>query len=199
MKRVAQFLVLTVFSHAMAAVDYSPSLEQRARSGDHQAQMDLAIVYEQGRGVPKDERKAMEWFQKARQGGYPDQELAQLNQQRVALASSRIEIAVQTYRAQNGGRLPTSLAELSSSGILTEAPRDPWGREIAYIPSPDGKTYSLFSVGPDGAPRTSDDIVALQSGPSLDVETAAGSEEPPMPWWRAWLGKIWSWLTFWRR
>jgi len=197
--RVAQFLALMVFSHAMAAVDYSPSLEQRARSGDHQAQMDLAIVYEQGRGVPKDERKAMEWFQKARQGGYPDQELAQLNQQRVALASSRIEIAVQTYRAQNGGRLPTSLAELSSSGILTEAPRDPWGREIAYIPSPDGKTYSLFSVGPDGAPRTSDDIVALQSGPSLDVETAAGSEEPPMPWWRAWLGKIWSWLTFWRR
>ncbi len=197
--RVAQFLALMVFSHAMAAVDYSPSLEQRARSGDHQAQMDLAIVYEQGRGVPKDERKAMEWFQKARQGGYPDQELAQLNQQRVALASSRIEIAVQTYRAQNGGRLPTSLAELSSSGILTEAPKDPWGREIAYIPSPDGKTYSLFSVGPDGAPRTSDDIVALQSGPSLDVETAAGSEEPPMPWWRAWLVKIWSWLTFWRR
>ena len=199
MNRVAQFLALMVFSHAMAAVDYSTSLEQKARSGDHQAQMDLAIVYEQGRGVPKDERKAMEWFQKARQGGYPDQELAQLNKQRVALASSRIEIAVQTYRAQNGDRLPTSLAELSSSGILTEAPKDPWGREIAYIPSPDGKTYSLFSVGPDGAPRTSDDIVALQSGPSLDVETAAGSEEPPMPWWRAWLVKIWSWLTFWRR
>jgi hypothetical protein len=199
MKIVAQFLALMVFSHAMAAVDYSTSLEQKARSGDHQAQMDLAIVYEQGRGVPKDERKAMEWFQKARQGGYPDQELAQLNQQRVALASSRIEIAVQTFRTQNGDRLPSSLAELSSSGILTEAPKDPWGREIAYIPSPDGKTYSLFSVGPDGAPRTSDDIVALQSGPSLDVETAAGSEEPPMPWWRAWLVKIWSWLTFWRR
>ena len=183
----------------MASVEYSASLEQKARSGDHQAQMDLAIVYEQGRGVPKDERKAMEWFQKARQGGYPDQELAQLNQQRVALASSRIEIAVQTYRTQNGDRLPTSLAELSSSGILTEAPKDPWGREIAYIPSPDGKTYSLFSVGPDGAPRTSDDIVALQSGPTLDVETAAGSEEPPMPWWKVWLVKIWSWLTFWRR
>jgi len=199
MRRVAQFLALMVFSHAMAAVDYSTSLEQQARSGDHQAQMDLAIVYEQGRGVPKDERKAMEWFQKARQGGYPDQELAQLNQQRVALASSRIEIAVQTYRTQNGDRLPASLAELSSSRILTEAPKDPWGREIAYIPSPDGKTYSLFSVGPDGAPRTSDDIVALQSGSSLDVETAAGSEEPPMPWWKVWLVKFWSWLTFWRR
>ena len=199
MKSVFHFLSLLAVSQALASVEYSASLEQKARSGDHQAQMELAIAYEQGRGVPKDERKAMEWFQKARQGGYPDQELAQLNQQRVALAGSRIEIAVQTYRTQNGDRLPTSLAELSSSGILTEAPKDPWGREIAYVPSPDGKTYSLFSVGPDGAPRTSDDIVALQSGPSLDVETAAGSEEPPMPWWKVWLVKIWSWLTFWRR
>jgi hypothetical protein len=199
MRRVTHFLLLVLISKAMAVVEYSTSLEQKARSGDHQAQMDLAIAYEQGRGITKDERKAMEWFQKAREGGYPDQELAQLNQQRVALASSRIEIAVQTYRAQNGGRLPTSLAELSSSGILTESPKDPWGREIAYIPSPDGKTYSLFSVGPDGAPRTADDIVALQSGPNLDVETAAGSEEPPMPWWKICLLKVWSWLTFWRR
>jgi len=197
--RFVPLVPLVAISQAMASVEYSASLEQKARSGDHQAQMDLAIAYEQGRGVPKDERKAMEWFQKARQGGYPDQELAQLNQERVALAGSRIEIAVQTYRTQNGGRLPTSLAELSSSGILTESPKDPWGREIAYIPSSDGKTYSLFSVGPDGAPRTSDDIIALQSGPILDVETAAGSEEPPMPWWRVWLVKIWSWLTFWRR
>jgi hypothetical protein len=199
MRRVTHFLLLVLISKAMAVVEYSTSLEQKARSGDYQAQMDLAIAYEQGRGITKDERKAMEWFQKAREGGYPDQELAQLNQQRVALASSRIEIAVQTYRAQNGGRLPTSLAELSSSGILTESPKDPWGREIAYIPSPDGKTYSLFSVGPDGAPRTADDIVALQSGPNLDVETAAGSEEPPMPWWKICLLKVWSWLTFWRR
>jgi len=199
MKAFVHFLSLLAISHVMASVEYSASLEQKARSGDHQAQMELAIAYEQGRGVPKDERKAMEWFQKARQGGYPDQELAQLNQERVALAGSRIEIAVQTYRTQNGDRLPTSLAELSTSGILAESPKDPWGQESAYIPSSDGKTYSLFSVGPDGAPRTADDIVALQSGPNLDVETAAGSEEPPMPWWKVCLVKVWSWLTFWRR
>jgi hypothetical protein len=196
---VTHFLLLVLISKAMAVVEYSTSLEQKARSGDYQAQMDLAIAYEQGRGITKDERKAMEWFQKAREGGYPDQELAQLNQQRVALASSRIEIAVQTYRTQNGNRLPMSLSELSSSGILSESPKDPWGREIAYVPAADGKTYSLFSVGPDGAPRTADDVVALQSGPTLDVETAAGSEEPPMPWWKVWLAKICSWLTFWRR
>jgi hypothetical protein len=196
---VTHFLLLVLISKAMAVVEYSTSLEQKARSGDYQAQMDLAIAYEQGRGITKDERKAMEWFQKAREGGYPDQELAQLNQQRVALASSRIEIAVQTYRTQNGNRLPMSLSELSSSGILSESPKDPWGREIAYVPAADGKTYSLFSVGPDGAPRTADDVVALQSGPTLDVETAAGSEEPPMPWWKICLLKVLSWLTFWRR
>ena len=196
---MTHFLLLVLISKAMAVVEYSTSLEQKARSGDYQAQMDLAIAYEQGRGITKDERKAMEWFQKAREGGYPDQELAQLNQQRVALASSRIEIAVQTYRTQNGNRLPMSLSELSSSGILSESPKDPWGREIAYVPAADGKTYSLFSVGPDGAPRTADDVVALQSGPTLDVETAAGSEEPPMPWWKICLLKVWSWLTFWRR
>lgn len=199
MKRLVHFLSLVAISQALASVDYSTSLEQKARAGDHRAQMDLAIAYEQGRGVAKDEQKAMEWFQKAREGGYPEQELQQLNRERVNLSATRIELAVQTFRGQNGNRLPASLAELMTAGILLEAPQDPWGREIAYVPSPDGQTYCLFSVGPDGAPRTSDDIVALQSGSTLDVETAAGSEEPPRPWWKAWLLKLWSWLTFWRR
>ena len=68
MKRFIHFLSLLAISHAMASIEYSASLEQKARSGDHQAQMELAIAYEQGKGIPKDERKAMEWFQKARQG-----------------------------------------------------------------------------------------------------------------------------------
>ena len=192
MRSVTHFLLLVLISKAMAVVEYSTSLEQRARAGDPQAQMELAIVYEKGRGVPKDERKAMEWFQKARQGGYPDQELAQLNRQRVALASSRIEIAVQTYRTQNGNRLPTALSELLSSGILSESPKDPWGREFAYIVTPDGKNYSLFSLGSDGLPNTADDIASLSGSSGLDVETAAGSE---LPWWQSWLCKLWSWIT----
>lgn len=189
---MTHFLLLVLISKTMAVVEYSTSLEQRARAGDPQAQMELAIVYEKGRGVPKDERKAMEWFQKARQGGYPDQELAQLNRQRVALASSRIEIAVQTYRTQNGNRLPTALSELLSSGILSESPKDPWGREFAYIVTPDGKNYSLFSLGSDGLPNTADDIASLSGSSGLDVETAAGSE---LPWRQSWLCKLWSWIT----
>ena len=58
MKRFVHLLSLVAISHTLASVEYSASLEQKARSGDHQAQMDLAIAYEQGKGVPKDERKA---------------------------------------------------------------------------------------------------------------------------------------------
>ena len=99
---------------AFAAVPYSADLEQRARAGDPAAQTDLAIAYEQGNGVPKDERKAMEWFQKARASGFPDQEIREMNRQRVAMASSEIEKAIRQYQQKNNGQLPTSLAALSS-------------------------------------------------------------------------------------
>lgn len=184
---------------AFAAVPYSADLEQRARAGDPAAQTDLAIAYEQGNGIPKDERKAMEWFQKARASGYPDQEIREMNRQRVAMASSEIEKAIRQYQQKNNGQLPTSLAALSSSGILSEPPRDPWAREFAYTVTPDGKSYSLFSIGPDGTPNTPDDLVSLSGAEAsgLDVETAAGSE---LPWWQAWLAKVWTWITsFWRK
>lgn len=184
---------------AFAAVPYSADLEQRARAGDPAAQTDLAIAYEQGNGIPKDERKAMEWFQKARASGFPDQEIREMNRQRVAMASSEIEKAIRQYQQKNNGQLPTSLAALSSSGILSEPPRDPWAREFAYTVTPDGKSYSLFSIGPDGTPNTPDDLVSLSGAEAsgLDVETAAGSE---LPWWQAWLAKVWTWITsFWRK
>ena len=184
---------------AFAAVPYSADLEQRARAGDPAAQTDLAIAYEQGNGIPKDERKAMEWFQKARASGYPDQEIREMNRQRVAMASSEIEKAIRQYQQKNNGQLPTSLAALSSSGILSEPPRDPWAREFAYTVTPDGKSYSLFSIGPDGTPNTPDDLVSLSGAEAsgLDVETAAGSE---LPWWQAWLAKVWTWIvSFWRK
>ena len=182
---------------AFAAVPYSPDLEQRARAGDPAAQTDLAIAYEQGNGVPKDERKAMEWFQKARASGFPDQEIREMNRQRVAMATSEIEKAILQYQQGNDGRLPASLAVLSTSGILPEPPRDPWAREFAYVVTPDGKHYSLFCVGADGVPNTQDDLASLSGSPALDVETAAGSE---LPWWQAWLAKLWTWITsFWRK
>ena len=82
-------LVLCLFSAAaFASVEYSPELEKRAQAGDPEAQTDLAIAYEKGNGVPKDQRKAMEWFQKAKASGYPEEEIRRMNQQRVATATS---------------------------------------------------------------------------------------------------------------
>jgi len=184
---------------AFASVEYSPELEKRARAGDPEAQTDLAIAYENGNGVPQNQRKAMEWFQKARASGYPEQEIRKMNQQKVATATSEIEKAIRQYQDKHNGRLPESMDVLASSGVLPEPPRDPWGREFAYIPSADGRSFSLFSTGPDGTPQTSDDIASLGAAPSLELETAAGTEEPPLPWWKACLLKVWKWLTFWRR
>jgi hypothetical protein len=188
-----------VSAAAFASVPYSTDLEQRARSGDPAAQIDLAIAYEKGNGVPKNEQKAIEWFQKARASGFPDQEIREMNRQRVAMATSEIEKAVRQYQQKNDGRLPTSLAALSSSGILPEPPRDPWAREFAYTVTPDEKSFSLFSIGPDGTPNTPDELASLSGAEAsgLDVETAAGSE---LPWWQAWLFKFWNWITsFWRK
>jgi general secretion pathway protein G len=58
-------------------------------------------------------------------------------------------------------RLPTAdeglgaLQEYLKGGV----PLDPWGRSWYYRPSPDGKSYSVGSCGPDGVPDTEDDIV----------------------------------------
>ena len=46
-------------------------LEIKARQGDAHAQVSLAAIYETGRGVPKDETKAVEWYQKAAFQGDP--------------------------------------------------------------------------------------------------------------------------------
>jgi len=184
---------------AFASVEYSPELEKRARAGDPEAQTDLAIAYEKGNGIPQDQRKAMEWFQKARASGYHEQEIQRMNQQRVATATSEIEKGIRQYQDKNKGRLPESMDVLASSGDLPEPPRDPWGREFAYIPSADGRNFSLFSSGPDGTPQTSDDIASLGTVPGLDLETAAGREEPALPWWKTCLIKIWNLLTFWKR
>jgi hypothetical protein len=54
--------------------DYSSALEfwqERASSGDAQAQFNLALMYHGGLGVKPDESQALQWYQKAAQNGYP--------------------------------------------------------------------------------------------------------------------------------
>ncbi len=47
-------------------------LTQAAEKGDARAQFRLGLLYERGRGVPKNEKKAAEWYAKAAAGGSPE-------------------------------------------------------------------------------------------------------------------------------
>jgi TPR repeat protein len=44
--------------------------QKEAQQGDPDAQYNLAYLYENGIGVPKDEAKALEWYQKAADQGH---------------------------------------------------------------------------------------------------------------------------------
>lgn len=45
--------------------------QREAQAGDPDAQYNLAYIYENGLGVPKDEAKALELYQQAANQGYP--------------------------------------------------------------------------------------------------------------------------------
>jgi hypothetical protein len=47
-------------------------------------------------------------------------------------------------------RLPTTLEELVKSGILKALPTDPFATDGKFLYRPQGTTYLLYSVGPDG-------------------------------------------------
>ena len=47
----------------------TPTLAQRAESGDAQAQFELARAYEDGKGVSQDDARAAEWFRKSAEQG----------------------------------------------------------------------------------------------------------------------------------
>ena len=51
--------------------DKIAQLQREAREGDPDAQYELAYLYENGLGVPKDETKALELYQQAADQGHP--------------------------------------------------------------------------------------------------------------------------------
>ncbi len=83
-----------------------------------------------------------------------------------------IVIAIERFRAANGGRLPKALEELPAptEGELRE---DPYDDELIYRPLPEG--YAVYSVGPDrkddggrpprrkpGPPLPADDVITVR-------------------------------------
>jgi hypothetical protein len=67
--------------------------------------------------------------------------------------------------AARGGKAPQSLGEVQPPeedapryAPLERFLRDGWGREIEYEYAPATRSYELRSSGPDGTPRTLDDV-----------------------------------------
>jgi general secretion pathway protein G len=88
-----------------------------------------------------------------------DKIIPQAKKTRVADDLRTLQQAIDIFKYQNGGKLPDSLdrlVEKDDNGVAylrdrTSVPRDPWGLEYVYQPSPNGLTYQLFSYGADGA------------------------------------------------
>lgn len=68
---------------------------------------------------------------------------------------------VLSYQNTHGGRLPSSLSVLKTSGDITDAmTKDPWGNDyILTVPGKRSKEkFDLYSIGSDGVDGNEDDI-----------------------------------------
>jgi TPR repeat protein len=67
MKRVIPILLLLLCAISVSAQDlvFNTSLENKAKSGDTNAQVELGVCYQDGLGVDVDLQKAAEWYKKA--------------------------------------------------------------------------------------------------------------------------------------
>jgi hypothetical protein len=105
---------------------------------------------------------------------------------------ARIAGTVEEFRADHGF-LPMSLKELTFGGDADDL-TDRWGHPYVYELAPNGMSFRLFSVGPDGLAGTADDIVAnpewvlrldlpeedaLDPGAPSPAPDAKGTEPPP--------------------
>ena len=84
-------------------------------------------------------------------------------QEKIMLAKSdiqgRLALAIELFYAGHG-QYPQRLEE--ASPYLHEAiPRDPWGKLYQYLAPGErnSKSYDLSSQGPDGLPKTDDDVL----------------------------------------
>jgi hypothetical protein len=65
-------LVGTISCESVEESDPFDDLRIRAEQGDKEAQYELAVMYENGDGVPEDDAEAVKWYRKANdQGGFP--------------------------------------------------------------------------------------------------------------------------------
>lgn len=70
-----------------------------------------------------------------------------------------VEVAVVQWQAEHQGQCPTTLAALAPAGYLSRRPVDAWRRPL-QIARCSKAGLMLYSVGADGQPRTSDDVLS---------------------------------------
>ena len=73
-EEVRKMLSVNVIEPEQSIID-SEELQQfikAARQGDAEAQYNLGVCYEYGKGVPQDDAQAAEWFKKAAEQGYAE-------------------------------------------------------------------------------------------------------------------------------
>ena len=63
------FLILTVTTSAHADEDFEAT-KKLAESGDGIAQFNLALMYANGDGVPKNDKEAVKWYRKSAEQGH---------------------------------------------------------------------------------------------------------------------------------
>lgn len=70
-RKMPLFLVAVMFSLSAVAVDFN-QVQRSANQGDSDAQFKLAVMYNDGTGVPQNYTKAAEWYTKAANQGDSD-------------------------------------------------------------------------------------------------------------------------------
>jgi len=66
-----KWLIYLLATSALGSATADLRLIERAKSGDAEAQVDLGLAYRDGKGVPEDTKKAVQWFRKSAQQGHP--------------------------------------------------------------------------------------------------------------------------------
>ena len=98
--------------------------------------------------------------------------------------SAKLEMAqiageIQTYQDDHT-MLPITLDDLAIADV--DLKTDQWGHPYGYELGADGQSYRLFSVGPDGATGTADDIVANPDWViHHDASDSSSQTSPPPP------------------
>ena len=64
------FACLAMFQPGCSKVQDIDQLRQAAEQGDAEAQNKLGFMYDEGEGVPEDDREAVKWYRKAAEQGY---------------------------------------------------------------------------------------------------------------------------------